>query len=116
MLPLAQALQPFETGSGYGWLLLKSGLVLVAICLLAYLALRFVLPRYVKGLGATVDGQLEVVERLAIAPRRSLLVVRAGSRHLLVGSSEAGLQPLGELDGADWPSSTAADSEAPHGD
>ena len=36
--------------------------------------------------------------RIALEPRRSIYVVDVAGKHLIVGSSEAGLQLLGELD------------------
>lgn len=41
---------------------------------------------------------MRVIARLPVEPRRSVLIVRIGPRHLILGSSEAGFQPLGELD------------------
>lgn len=39
-----------------------------------------------------------VRHRIALEPRRSIYVVDVAGKHLVVGSSEAGLQLLGELD------------------
>jgi flagellar biosynthetic protein FliO len=92
-----------EPGS-FGWLLLKTTLLLVAICLLAYLVLRFLARRQLGrwGMRAGGPGRLAVVDRLALGPRASLQVVRAGSRVLLLGASEAGIQLLCELEPSDW--------------
>jgi flagellar biogenesis protein FliO len=49
-------------------------------------------------LGAPTGGRhLQVLERLALDPRRSLYLVRFGSRALLLGASEEGLRALGEV-------------------
>lgn len=80
----------------YGWLLLRTLLVLAAVCALAYAILRWGLRRFVPSTTPRAT-DLEVIERLGVAPKQSLLLVRAGSRHLLIGSSEAGLQHLAEL-------------------
>jgi len=42
--------------------------------------------------------QRHVRHRIALEPRRSIYVVDVAGKHLVVGSSEAGLQLLGELD------------------
>lgn len=85
----------------YGWMMLRSLGVLVAVCALAYAILRWGLHRF-----AAVDGggpgRLQVVERLGVAPKQTLLVVRAGREYWLVASSEAGLQMLGQLDPEQW--------------
>lgn len=82
--------------SGYGALLFQLVIVVVGVCLLAYLILRFGVKRFLVPDG-TDEGALEVVARLPVEPRRSVLVVRIGSQHLIVGSSENGLTTLGEL-------------------
>ena len=52
---------------------------------------------------------MEVVSRLPVEPRRSILVVRIGERHMVVGSSEAGFTKLGELD--ELPAPTTEETE-----
>ncbi len=84
----------------YGWMMVRTLFVLGAVCALAYGLLRWGLRRFVP-VGARGAGRMEVVDRLGVAPKQSILVVRVGSRHLLIGSSEAGLQNLGEIDGGD---------------
>ena len=85
----------------YGWMLLRMIAVLGAVCALAYVSLRWGLQRYVKSQPGS-RGRMEVVDRLGIGPRRSLLVVRAGEQFWLVGSSESGLAMLGELEADNW--------------
>jgi flagellar biogenesis protein FliO len=46
-------------------------------------------------------GQLEIIERLPLEPRRVLYLVRAGDRLLLVASSESGVRALTEFGLAD---------------
>ena len=52
--------------------------------------------------GLVGPGSLELVDKLGIDPKRSVHVVRAGSRFLAVASSENGLQLLAELNPADF--------------
>jgi flagellar biosynthetic protein FliO len=80
-------------------------LVVIGVCGLAYLLLRYGLKRLVSP--DRSGGVMEVVSRLPVEPRRSILVVRIGERHLVIGSSEAGFTQLAELD--EWPD-TAADA------
>jgi len=86
--------QPTPPG-GHAWVLLKMVFVLAGVCLLAFASLKWGLKRFVAPDGARSG--MRVVTRLPIEPRRSILVVRVGPRHLVLGSSEAGIQPLGEL-------------------
>jgi flagellar biosynthetic protein FliO len=85
------------TSGAYGELLATSLLVLVGVCVLAFVLVR-VARRYLgapRGAGA---GMLDVVARVPLEPRRSLYVVEVAGKALLVGTSEMGLTVLSELD------------------
>jgi flagellar biogenesis protein FliO len=63
----------------------------------AFLLLRY-LGRRVGGLREhSSGGRLEVVDRLGLEPRRSVYVLRIGSRYVAVASTEAGMQVLMEI-------------------
>ncbi|MBN1652324.1 MAG: flagellar biosynthetic protein FliO [Deltaproteobacteria bacterium] len=72
-------------------------IALVAVCVLAIFILKSMARR---GVGMRSDsGAVRVIQRIALEPRRSLYLVRAGSRLLLIGISEGGApQLLAELD------------------
>lgn len=92
------ALPPGTTG--YGMQLLRSLLSLAAVCVAAWWVLRFAARRgFVNPAGRV----LLVREQLALDARRSLVLVKAGKRHLLVGVSDAGMQLLTELRAEDLP-------------
>jgi flagellar biosynthetic protein FliO len=71
-------------------------LALAAVCALALVVLRGLSRRGV-GQGTRT---LRVIERLALEPRRSIYLVEAGGRHLLVGVGEGAMSVLAELDPA----------------
>ena len=99
-----------EAPSGYGWLLLRALLALVAVCLLAYVVLRF-LGKRVYGAPAG-EGLMRIVARLPLEPRRSLYLVEVAGRHLLIGTGENGAPAtLAEIDAA---TVKAASPPAPH--
>jgi flagellar biosynthetic protein FliO len=64
---------------------------LAAACVAAWLALRALSRREAAG------GGMRVVGRLALEPRRSVVMVEAAGRVFLVGSSEGGMTLLAEL-------------------
>ena len=64
-----------------------------AVCALAAMTLKLGARRWQPA----ADGPLKVVARVPIEPRRSVIVLQIGARAVVVGSSEAGLQPLAEL-------------------
>lgn len=73
---------------------LQTVLVLVGVCALAAVTLRL----YARRFGATgPTAPMRVLGRLALEPRRSLVVVRVVGRTLLLSSSEAGVSAIGEL-------------------
>jgi len=74
--------------SGLGWLGGLAWLAFAALLLVGAWALRRVEP---------AGGR--VVLRLPLEPRRAVYVLEVAGRHLVVGSSEGGIQLLAELDG-----------------
>jgi flagellar protein FliO/FliZ len=96
-----------EAPSGYGWLLLRALLALAAVCLLAYVVLRY-LGRRVYG-AAAGGGLMRIVARLPLEPRRSLYLVEVAGRFLLVGLGENGAPTtLAEIDAAQVKEATPA--------
>ncbi len=90
-------------GSGvaasYGDLLATSLLVLVVVCVAAFVIVR-IAGRWLGGGRTRGAHLLDVVARVPLEPRRSLYVVEVAGKTLLVGTSEMGLSVLSELDGA----------------
>ena len=87
-------------GASYGDLLVTSLLVLGAVCVAAYVAVR-VFGRLLSAGRARGTHLLDVVARVPLEPRRSLYVVEVAGKTLLVGTSEMGLSVLSELDGSE---------------
>ena len=84
-----------EVSTGYGGLLLQMIISLGIVCLLANLLLRYGLKRLLPD--QSKQGQMEVLARLPLEPRRTLLVVKVGEKVLVLASSEAGVHPVSEL-------------------
>ena len=84
-----------ESGT-YGELLVTSLLVLVVVCVLAFVVVKLA-RRFLAGPRGQ-PGVMDVIARVALEPRRSLYVVEVGGKTLLVGTSEMGLSVLTELD------------------
>jgi flagellar biogenesis protein FliO len=78
---------------------LKVIAILGVVIVFAFIALRFWLPKF-TGIRATTNGPIHVVWRLALEPRKTLYIVRAGSDYVLLASSDAGVQLLTPLDAA----------------
>lgn len=87
-------------GASYGDLLVTSLLVLGAVCVAAFIAVRL-FGRLLSTGRARGAHLLDVVARVPLEPRRSLYVVEVAGKTLLVGTSEMGLSVLSELDGGE---------------
>ena len=89
---------PGASGGAYGELLVTSLVVLVGVCVLAYVVVRA--ARRWLGAPRGEAGILDVIARVPLEPRRSLYIVDVAGKALLVGTSEMGLTVLTELDRA----------------
>jgi flagellar protein FliO/FliZ len=99
---LLQAGEQAELPGGYGVALLQTLLALAAVCILAWVVLRWGARRgFGVGLGG---GRVKVLERVALDPRRALYLVQVGEKVLLVGAGD-GAAPavLTELDPSELP-------------
>ncbi|MBI5490509.1 MAG: flagellar biosynthetic protein FliO [Deltaproteobacteria bacterium] len=76
--------------------LLVTLLVFLAIILAAWLAARWLMRR-MYGPGAASGGRLRVVERVPLEPRRTLYLVEAGEKLLLIGSTDHDVRVLSEF-------------------
>ncbi len=93
---LLQATTEPELPGGYGIALLQSLLALMAVCILAWVLLRWASRR---GLGTGSGKRVKVIERISLDARRSLYLVEIGGKVLLLGAGD-GASPtlLAELD------------------
>jgi len=71
-------------------------LAFLAVILAAWLAARWLMRR-MYGPGAGTGGRLRVVERVPLEPRRTLFLVEAGEKLLLLGSTDHEIRVLGEF-------------------
>jgi flagellar biosynthetic protein FliO len=88
--------EQFQSGRSLIWTFIQTIVALGFVCLLAYVLLRYVLPRV--NVAGNSKSMVRVIDRTPIDQRRSLLVVEVTGRWLLLGSSEAGMHLISELD------------------
>ncbi len=79
----------------YGAMLLKMLLAVMVITVLAYVVIRFGLKRFLPG--AQSNQAMHVLIRQPLEPKRSLLLVKVASKHLLLASTESGIALLTEV-------------------
>ena len=115
---LQQAAAPVFGAESLALDLARSLLALGFVCALAFVSLRWLGRRgFGRTLGTGAAG-VQVIARVGLEPRKSLYLVRAGKRVLLIGTGEAGPPSLiAELDpeAFDAPSAVRADPGGPRG-
>ena len=95
---LAPATAAFADLPSLGSAIAGSFLSLGLVCLLAFVALRWLARR---GPGGSMNlGPLRVLARQSLDPKRSLFVIEAAQRCFLVGAGEGAMTLLAELDKA----------------
>ena len=71
------------------------------VCVVLIIGLAYWFTKYMAGRGAlgafSAGRRMEVLDRLPLGRDQSLLLVRAGGRHLLLGVGTAGVSLLAEL-------------------
>jgi flagellar biogenesis protein FliO len=72
-------------------------LVLGAVLILAYVGVRYLVPR-MTGMRQVPSGPMRVVARLPIEPGKNLYLVKAGTCCFLVGTSAGDIHYLASLD------------------
>lgn len=100
-LLLQAASRASELPGGYGVALLQTLLALAAVCVLAWVVLRWSAQR---GLGIGQGQRIKLVERVALDARRTAFLVEVGGKLFFLAAGEAGPPALvAELDPADVP-------------
>lgn len=84
----------------YGSYLINIGLLIGLLALLSLASIKLarksgIAPSPVR------NRRLQVVDQLTVEPRKSLYLVKCGSRHWLLGCSDQGWQPIGEVSETD---------------
>jgi flagellar protein FliO/FliZ len=86
-------------GGSYGLFLLETLLILVLVCVVAYVVMRFGLRRFYGGGSGSAAGPVRVLQRIPLEPRRTMYVIQAAGKTLLVAASEGGgMTLISELD------------------
>jgi flagellar protein FliO/FliZ len=93
---------PLESPPGVGadsdpfFSLLLTLLAFLVVIVAAWLGTRW-LVRRLYGPGAAGQGRVKVLERIPLEPRRTLYLVQAGEKRLLLGATDQQIRVLGEF-------------------
>ena len=111
LLLQASAHASSDVPGGYAVALVQTLLALAAVCILAWVVLRWSAGR---GLAGLAGGQrIEVLERAHLDARRTLYLVKIGERAFLVGAGDGGAPSLlAEIPASELPAVRATRSFA----
>lgn len=84
----------------FGWLFLKTMLAMVFVIALAFVSIRYLVPRMHASRVKSI-GNIEILDRIALEPRKNLFVIRVGDKHALIAVSEQGIAKLMDLTAQD---------------
>jgi flagellar biogenesis protein FliO len=90
----------------------KTMVILVGICALAFGALKFAGPRLRANAGS-FPGSIRVLARQTLEPRKNLYVVRAGHTTMLIATSGESVHFMTQLEHSDWPEEQIDEVESP---
>jgi flagellar biogenesis protein FliO len=91
---------------------LKTMVILIGICLLAFGALKFVGPRLQANTGS-FSGGIRVLSRQTLEPRKHLYAVRAGKTTMLIATSGESVHFMTRLEQSDFPEEQTAEASGP---
>jgi flagellar biosynthetic protein FliO len=77
--------------------LLQLAGALLLIIIIIYLSV-WLMKKYSGGKIAGGGSLISIVERRHLAPKQALYLIKVGEKHLLIGSSDSGLQKLSDID------------------
>jgi flagellar biogenesis protein FliO len=92
---------PFLTPEGspvdFTWLFLKVVLAMVLVCGAAFAVIKYLLPRahYIR---SAKGSNIEILERMALEPKKNLYILRVAKKMVLIGTTETSLNRIVEWD------------------
>ena len=89
-----------ETGISFGWLFVKTIIAMVIVIGLAFVVLRYVLPRF-QGAHRFSNSRIKILERFGLEPRKGLYIVKVGGKTALIGTSDHAVNKLMDLEEKD---------------
>lgn len=100
-LPETNPVTPFvlsgEPRLDFTWLFMKVMFALLVVCLIAFVVLKYVLPR-ASFVRRAADSDVEIIERFTLEPKKNLYILKVATKYLLVGTTENSIRSLLELD------------------
>jgi flagellar biogenesis protein FliO len=81
---------------GFGWLFLRMIIALVIVCLLAYVVIRWGVPKIV-GIKTDDSKLIKVVECFQLEPKKRIYIVEVTGKYLLLGVSEQYMIALSDV-------------------
>lgn len=90
-----------ETAIDFTWLFIKMMASLVIVCIVAFVSLKYVVPRLGLVKKYSDTRFISIIAKYSLSQKRHLYIVRVGEKYSLVGSSEVGISKVMDLDKKD---------------
>lgn len=101
LLPFLGQTEPItEPGLSFGWLFVKTIVAMVIVIGLAFVVLRYLLPRF-HGVARSSGSRIKILERFGLEPRKGLYIVQVGEKAALIGTSDHSVNKLMDLEAKD---------------
>lgn len=83
-------------GLSFGWLFVKTILAMMLVIGLAIFLIRYLLPR-IQGVGNPRAGNIKILERFGLEPRKVLYIVEVEKQKILIGTTDHQITKLMDL-------------------
>lgn len=91
-----------DTGLSFGWLFLKTIIAMVIVIVLAFVFIRYIMPRLQLGRkGWRRGSSIKIIERTGLDPRKALYIIQVGRKIALIGTSDNSVNKIMDLEEKD---------------
>lgn len=96
MIPLIlQSVPQIPVDTSLGWLFFKTVFAMVVVIALAFLSIRYLIPRLNRFRGVTA-GEIDIIGYRQLDARKAIYILKLRDREVAVGVTEHSMTPLTE--------------------
>lgn len=101
LLDIATVPATHEGMVDFSWLFLKMIFALIIVCIVAIVILKYAVPR--TGLLKKFTGgkYISIIARHSLDHRKHLFIIKVGSKYMLIGAADHGINLIRDLDARD---------------
>lgn len=95
---LAQTRSLEDAGISFGWLFVKTLVAMIIVIVLAFVFIRYIMPRLHWGRGLRKGSNITILERQALEARKHLYLVRVGRKTVLIGTADQRISKIMDVE------------------